>query len=393
MIQRILEKSLTNTPKSILLLGARQVGKSTLINSLKPDLTINFAKQSTYLEYAKDVSLIERNILAFEKNSKKENITIAIDEIQRLPLLLNTIQALIDEKPKQRKFYLTGSSARKLKRGKANLLPGRILYKKLLPLTYWEIKNIFSIDMLDKMLLIGSLPEVINESYGVDVLESYVETYLREEIQAEALTKDLGAYGRFLDLAAELSGQYINYSKIASDSEINKETIRRYVGILEDTLIINRINSFKNIHKKRKVRSKDRFVFFDLGVRNAVLKKHRTSITQNEKGHLFEQWLILQVQAYINYFSKPWQLSSFRDEYGNEVDLIIEAPDAIYAIEIKYGTKYKTSYTKGLKTFKTLLGKPIKSVIVYTGSTKQLGDIKEDVLPLSSFLDEFLPGI
>ena len=136
---------------------------------------------------------------------------------------------------------------------------GRVLIEYLPPLLYWELKDRFD---LDKALTIGTLPEIFLEEWGPDILGSYVAGYLREEIQAEALTKDLASYSRFLNLAAELSGQYMNYAKVASDSEINKETIRRYMEILADTLLVEHVPSFKGVDKRRRARQKDKFIFF-----------------------------------------------------------------------------------------------------------------------------------
>jgi uncharacterized protein len=268
--------------KSLLLLGPRQVGKSTLMNALNPDLIINLARQSEYLEHLKDPALLERLI-----DIQRPPNLVLIDEVQRIPSILNTVQSIIDQNKKIR-FALTGSSARKLNRGQANLLPGRVIYERMHPITFWELESEYSRAVLDKILVKGALPEVINSPLSDQLLESYVDIYLREEIQAEALTKDLGDYSRFLNLAAELSGQYLNFSKIASDSEINKEKIRRYFQILEDTLLIHRIESYGEIDSKRKARQKDRYVFFDVGVKNAILRQHRNQFTPTQLGTLLE---------------------------------------------------------------------------------------------------------
>jgi predicted AAA+ superfamily ATPase len=356
-------------------------------------ISINFADQSSYVKYLKDPDLLRRVITSLESRlDSSARITIAIDEVQRIPSILNTVQALIDERPKQRIFLLTGSSARKLKKGQANLLPGRVFYRKLFPLTYWELHDRFDADLLEKILVKGSLPEVLLEDYGDQILDSYVETYLREEIQAEALTKDLGAYSRFLDLAALVSGEYLNYAKIASDSEINKETIRRYFSILEDTLLIYRIPSYGKFVTARKVRQKDKFIFCDLGIRNALLKKLNSNFTSTEKGPLLEQWLLQQIIAYVSYNRKNWRISTFRDEYDNEVDLIVETATETYAIEIKYGQRFKKSWTKGLLAFEKLLDKPIQMSIVYLGTELQKEN-KISIYPLQHFLEKVIPSI
>jgi predicted AAA+ superfamily ATPase len=289
MIERLLKnnlsKQLETSKKSILLLGARQTGKSTLIKELSPTLTINLARETTYREHLVDPKLIERQVAALPTNT---HCKIFVDEIQRLPSMLNTIQAIVDDN-KHIIFFLTGSSARKLKRGAANLLPGRILQHKLFPLVYWEINKQFN---LEKALQIGTLPEIYLETYGPDLLKDYIDIYLREEIIAESILRNHATYGIFLELAARFSGQEINYSKLASDSEIPKESIRRYVEILDDTLLIQRIPGFTATNSSRKAIQREKIIFFDLGVRNGILGIHKNKLTSKEYGCLFEQWVI-----------------------------------------------------------------------------------------------------
>lgn len=383
MYSRILENRFVKIlkSKSLLLLGPRQVGKSTLIRAINPDLVINLAKQSEYLDHLKDPALLERTILGRKKSS-----IVFIDEVQRIPALLNTVQSIIDENP-QIHFALTGSSARKLMKGKANLLPGRVLFERLFPITFWEIGKKLTPASLEKLLIKGSLPEIMDSELGDDILESYVDIYLREEIQAEALTRDLGDYGRFLNLAAELSGHYLNYSKISSESEINKEKVRRYFEILIDTLLIHRIESYGSVDPNRKARQKDRFIFFDNGVKNAILKKNRNRFSNTELGHLFEEWIFQQVIAWNFYHKKNWRISSYRDDRGLEVDLILETSKKTYIIELKYQTKYRSEFGAGLAEFARLNKKGnLIPLVVYTGSRPQKGDHGESVLPLEEFL-------
>ncbi len=367
MVARILFDKIAKSSKSVLLLGPRQVGKSTLCQQLKPDLTINLSDQEQFNKHLRDVSLIKRLV------SDSEKKLIVIDEIQRLPEMLNTIQFLIDNNPDKR-FILTGSSARKLKRGNANLLPGRVLVMNLSPLVYWEVVENF--DLL-KALTRGMLPEIYLKKDLEQVLYSYTNTYLREEIQAEALTKNLAAYSRFLDLAAVQSGLQINYTKLASDAEINKETTRRYFSILEDTLIIEKIPSYTSVQSKRRAQQKERFVFFDLGVCNAILRRVNNHFSDTELGKLFEQWFALQCIYYNKMMFCNWSITSFRTDAGDEVDLLIETQDRIIAIEIKYSQILREESTKGLKFFSSAAKsfnakKKVETYIVYLGADKQV---------------------
>jgi predicted AAA+ superfamily ATPase len=383
MIERALEKRIQATSKNVLLLGPRQVGKSTLTRSLSPGLVINLADEELFLGYSKEPARLKREIMALSSPT-----LIVIDEIQRVPSLLNTVQALLDAGLKHR-FVLTGSSARKLKRGGANLLPGRILLEFLDPLSFWELGKLFD---LETVLQRGSLPEIyLNKAEGLDILDSYTTIYLREEIQAEALSKNIGTYARFLDVAAEASGDWLNYSKIASDSEIPKETIRRFYQILEDTLVVFKINAFKPKNSKRRMSQRDRYLFFDIGVRNAILGLHRQKQTMTEKGRLFEQWFILQCCYFIHAHKLDWKLSSYRTEAGAEVDVIIDTGNKYLAIECKYGKTVTETQMKGLRSFAEIAHKPFEKYVVYQGERKQKFSGGEIAVPYDEFLREILP--
>ena len=386
MLDRTLFARLKNSTKSVLLLGPRQVGKSTLIQSLAPLKLINLMDENLYVSYLKEPARLKRELAGLERPS-----LVAIDEIQRVPALLNMIQLLLDEGSKHR-FLLTGSSARKLKRGHANLLPGRILMEHLDPLSFWELGEKFD---LEKAILLGTLPGVYLEETQTasEILESYEQIYLREEIQAEALTRNLGSYGRFLDLAAEASGQWINYSKISSDSEIPKETLRRFYSLLEDTLVAFRVEAFRPKTSKRRVSQRERFVFFDLGVRNALLGIHKGPLSPIEKGSLFEQWIFLQMMTFNHANKKGWRISSFRTDTGAEVDWILDTGKRLIAIECKWGKNVSAHDWAGLKTFDQYATRPVKKYVVYTGSSAQQFTKTEIAVPYQEFLADILPSL
>jgi len=386
MLDRTLFARLKNSTKSILLLGPRQVGKSTLVQSLAPSKLINLMDENLYVSYLKEPARLKRELAGLQRPS-----LVAIDEIQRVPALLNMIQLLLDEGSKHR-FLLTGSSARKLKRGHANLLPGRILMEHLDPLSFWELGEKFD---LEKAILLGTLPGVYLEETQTasEILESYERIYLREEIQAEALTRNLGSYGRFLDLAAEASGQWINYSKISSDSEIPKETLRRFYSLLEDTLVAFRVEAFRPKISKRRVSQRERFVFFDLGVRNALLGIHKGTLSPIEKGSLFEQWIFLQMMTFNHANKKGWRISSFRTDTGAEVDWILDTGKRLIAVECKWGKNVSAHDWAGLKTFDQYATRPVKKYVVYTGSSVQQFTKVEIAVPYREFLADILPSL
>ncbi len=289
-LQDILKVQIQKYHKSILLLGPRQTGKSSLLRELHPNLSINLAKQNEYRDHISDPGLLEKVVAPI---SDKGGV-VFIYEIQRIPEMLNAIQALIDENSKII-FLMSGSSARKLRRKEVNLLPGRIFSHFLFPLTFWELKSTL---VLEKCLSIGSLPEVYLMDYGPELLREYIDTYLREEIVAEALVRNITSFSRFLNLSALWSGQEINYSQIASDSEIPKETLRRYFDILVETLIVHRINGFSKSIVSRKAVQREKFIYFDLGVRNGILGFERDKMTSEYLGFLFEQWIVNQIISY-----------------------------------------------------------------------------------------------
>jgi len=385
VLVRTIEQRLRTSKKSILLLGARQVGKSTLTRALQPDLIINLADQAAYLGYAKEPGRLRRELAAMPRPS-----LVVLDEIQRVPELLNSVQAEMDERGRHR-FLLTGSSARKLKRGGANLLPGRIILEHLDPLSVWELGDAFD---LDRALQVGTLPGIyLDRESGEDVLDSYATVYLREEVQAESIIRDVGSYARFLDIAALASGDWINYSKLASDAEIAKETIRRFFQILEDTLVAFRIPPFEASHPSRRVNQRDRIVLFDIGVRNALLGQHRHPIPSIERGRVFEQWLILQCLYFIRAHRLPWRPYSYRTDAGAEVDLVLDTGRALLAIECKLGRNVTPGQLGGLHSFATATKRKVQSFVVFQGERAQAFAGGITAIPYLDFLRKTLPSL
>ena len=385
LFDRLIRRRLARSKKNVLLLGARQVGKSTLARSLDPSIIINLADEGSFLDYGKDPARLGR-----ELRSAKQPALVLIDEIQRVPSLLNTVQALLDEGSRHR-FLLTGSSARKLKRGGANLLPGRIVLEHLDPLTIWELGEAFD---LDRALRLGGLPGVYSdEDAPEDVLETYAAVYLREEIQAEALIRNVGTYARFLDLAAVSSGDWINYSKVASDAEIPKETVRRFFQILEDTLLCFRIPPFSPSSSGRRVSQRDRILLFDVGVRNALLGMHRVPPPATDKGRIFEHWFILQCLAFIRAHRLPWRVNAYRTDAGAEVDLAIDTGRRILAIECKLGRAVTAAQLGGLRSLAEVASKPLSGYVVFQGDRAQSMNHGIEAVPYRDFLLTLLPSL
>ncbi len=382
MYSRLVAEKIQKTAKSVLLLGPRQAGKSTLVKSLNPDLSINLAFEQVFLDYSAQPDLIEKVIL------RQQPKTIFIDEVQRIPSLLNTVQGILDDNPRKYRFYLTGSSARKLKRGRANLLPGRVVRYQLGPLIHAELGA--DLD-LDDALAFGTLPGIVtekDETAREELLRTYASTYLKEEIQAEALTHEIEGFARFLFVAASKSGEFLDFAKMGSQAAISQKTSSRFFEILEDTLIVTRINAFAANDTRRLVRH-PKFYFFDNGVLNGLLKNF--TVSEDRRGFLFEHFIVNQIITANYIFGEPARLATYRTEFGSEVDLIIEKGGDTLAVEIKSGARTSSDDFSGLRSLSTLRRKRGKrgAMLLYTGN-KAYSENDVDILPWREGLSEIL---
>lgn len=325
MIDRILSRAVGNSKKSALLLGPRQTGKSTLVKSLKPDLSINLADEIIYLNHAQDFSLLRSLI---ERSHAKR---IFIDEVQRIPELLNTVQALIDESSGL-KFYLTGSSARKLKKGGANLLPGRVINYSMGPLTLKELNYSFK----REDLIYGYLPGIYNSDTikeKSDLLSSYSSSYLKEEIKAESLVRDIPSFARFLEVIPRSVTFFIDYSKLAKSAKVSRHQISRFFEIFEDTMIGTRIFSDPRLTEKYDLIKHPQFYFFDVGVYNGL--QNAFDLSPERLGILCEQTVFQQLFHTAHALQKNIQISTFRTRGGVEIDFWVKLDSKDYAIEVK----------------------------------------------------------
>lgn len=378
MFKRGLTPILSGSKKSVLLLGPRQTGKSTLIEGLNPEVTINLAHEPTFLTYSRNPSALDE---IFEYKRPK---SVFLDEIQRIPSLLNTVQVIMDKLKGQTQFFLTGSSARKLKRGNANLLPGRVHVYCLGPLCFSEIGPRME---LRRALSTGTLPAIYSDESKDDrrkTLLSYGATYLREEIQAEALTRNLEGFSRFLSVCATTSTQYMDLSRLSSEAQVPRESARRYFEILEDTLVVNRCPAFSKSNRRRLIQH-PRFFFFDTGVLNALLENFEVS--QDRIGVLFENFLYTQMIHSAMAKDVQIRISSYRTEHGAEIDFIVEREGTTWAIEAKSGPRVRDLNRRGFKSFQDYYGKPHHRIVAYTGNIARVAD-KIGILPWQKVLAE-----
>lgn len=328
-IKQLLEK------KSHFLFGPRATGKSSLVKHHLADqaLIIDLLHSETYMRLAENPSQLESML---ELN---QHPYVVIDEIQRVPELLNEVHRLIENK--QIRFLLTGSSARKLKRHGVNLLAGRARQAELYPLTYHELPHF----NLEHYLQYGGLPMIALSDEPHEDLDAYVHTYLEEEIKAEALVQKLPAFSRFLQLSALTSGATLNFTSIASDTGVSNVTLREYYQILEDTFLGFLVLPWQHAIK-RKTTSTARFYYFDTGVKNKLARINTIPEQTDLFGQAFEHFIAMELRAYISYTRKKLPLRFWRTINGHEVDFIIGDKAAI---EVKAARKISAKHLKGLK--------------------------------------------
>lgn len=378
-LKRALTPRLASARRSFLLLGPRQTGKSTLIRTLAPELEINLADEETYLAFLRDPGLLKQRV--------RDARTIFIDEVQRLPSLLNTVQYLLDQN-RPPTFYLTGSSARKLKRGQANLLPGRIFTYELGPLSLTELADRFS---LRRALRQGLLPGIYLErdfETWSKLLRSYAITYLKEEIQAEALTRNLEGFSRFFDVICAASGSFVDFTKFASLASIERMSARRYFDILVDTLVVRAIEPFARSGRTR-LTQHPRFYLYDVGVLNGALANFEAS--NDRIGSLFEHLVLQLIVSEFQGRDESVRLSVYRTEAGAEVDFVLERGHSVYALEIKATKKIGSGDLRGLKSFATFYGKAHTPLVIYMADQPARIDGVE-ILPLEQALSLLLAG-
>ena len=374
MYSRHLAAILRRHTRSVLLLGPRQVGKSTLMRELKPDLEINLAHEPTFLAFARDPNELEARLGALRSAGTR---AVFIDEIQRLPGLLNTIQSILDRPGHRLRFLLTGSSARKLRRGEANLLPGRIHAFRMGPLTSAELDHAIA---TPAALAYGTLPGIVTAPDDADrekTLGTYAATYLREEVQAESLSRSLEGFARFLTAIADWAGAHLDLAKVAQAAQVPRQSAGRWFEVLEDTLLVLRSDSFAKSATRRLVQH-PKFYFFDVGVLNGLLGNFTAS--PDRVGMLFEHLVYTQLVHSAAAFDETIKVSTFRTEHGAEVDFIVERGRDLFAIETKASRTVSAVDLRGLGRFADYAGRKHRPMVWYLGrERKRIEGV--DILP------------
>jgi predicted AAA+ superfamily ATPase len=385
--ERRLEEALSapvSRHKVRLLLGARQTGKTRLLRHMLAGPGTRFFDLQDSAErrrFEADPSLFSREVRALPAAVR----TVAVDEIQKVPALLDEVQALFDSAPRRWRFYLTGSSARRLRAGSANLLPGRSHAYRLHPVCGWELGRdddgpalalpppgaarrraagcpaaatgappaCFPAQRLDRILLLGCLPGVRSEPLATAraTLATYVGHYLEEEIRREALVRELGPFLSFLRVAALESGRQVNLARLSQESGVPASTLKNYYQVLVDTFVGHWIPPYAGRSRKRLLTS-PRFHIFDVGVRNAAAEVGFAPRVSDELGGpLLEQWVAQELVARADYAGPGHRVSFWRTTYGVEVDLVWESPREDVPVEVKWSTRPRPVDARHLETF------------------------------------------
>ncbi|MBL4682580.1 MAG: ATP-binding protein [Pseudomonadales bacterium] len=323
--------------ESFFLWGPRQVGKSTLLKQLYADaLWVDLLKADEFRRYTQHPERLREELLAIPHQK-----AVIIDEIQKVPQLLDEVHWLIENK--QIHFALCGSSARKVKSGHANLLGGRAIRYELYGLVSAEIGAQFD---LDRLLNNGYIPNHYDKKNARRHIQAYISDYLKEEIAAEGLVRNLPAFADFLDIVALTDGELVNYANIARDCGVANNTVKEYFQILQDTLLGCWLPAYRK-RPKRRVSKMPKFYFNDIGVVNLLAKRHTLEQGSELYGKAFENWIFHELKCHSQYSELFYQLSYWRLSSGLEVDFIINDMDI--AIEAKASKRIKNIHLKGLR--------------------------------------------
>ncbi|MFO1258557.1 MAG: AAA family ATPase [Gammaproteobacteria bacterium] len=340
--------------RNFFLFGARNTGKSTLLKNrygIRGALWIDLLDPALEERYARDPSILQAEVLALESEIQY----IIIDEIQKIPKLLDVVHKLIESTEK--KFIMTGSSARKLKHGGSNLLAGRAFVYHLYPFTSFELDEAFQ---LNDALKWGTLPGIFsmtNDEEKTSFLQAYAQTYLKEEIWVEQFIRKLDPFRKFLEVSALSNGKIINVSNIARDVGVDDKTVKEYFSILEDTLIGFFLEPFQHSFRKR-LSAKPKFYYFDPGVVRALSRMLSVSLLPSTSayGEAFEHFIILECLRMAAYYKSEYRFSYLKTKDHAEIDLVVERPgEKILFIEIKSSTDLRkedvASYSKIVSDF------------------------------------------
>lgn len=374
----LLKRLFAKPAQSFFLFGPRGTGKSTLMHAhYKDALWIDLLNPETLRSYSAHP---ERLFDVVQGNPDKK--VIVIDEVQKIPSLLSVVHALIEEK-RGLQFVLTGSSSRKLKRTGADLMAGRALQRHLHPFMATELGNNFS---LENALQVGMLPLLLGSPNPRDALQAYVGLYLKEEIQAEGLVRNLESFSRFLEIISFSHASLLNITNIARECEVKRKTVENYIEILEELLLAYRLPVFSK-RAQRDLSVHPKFYLFDSGVFRALRPKGPLDRVEEIEGVALEGLVAQHLKAWNDYSSEKHDIGFWRTRSGLEVDFVVYGPLGFWALEVKNATKVYPVDTKPLEAF--LTDYPMaQGILLYRGNERM---VQKGVLCIPC--DEFLGAL
>jgi len=371
-------RALAAPKRSFFLLGPRATGKSTWLRERFAGATwFNLLESDLFFTLLRDPAELRRRVLATAPG------WVVIDEIQKLPVLLDEVHAIMSAHPRRYEFALTGSSARKLRRGSANLLAGRAVNRSMFPLTLSEVAGAVPIA---ELLRFGGLPglwsEIDEARARVELLEAYAGNYVREEVQQEAAVKNLQSFARFLGVASLANAQVVNVAALARDAGVARMTVQSYFDVLTDTLLGTWLPAWQKKARIKQV-GHPKFYFFDTGVARTLAGRIHDSVESAERGHLLETWIFHELRAHLAHSGVAGELSYWRTASGVEIDFIWSRGKKHVGVEVKATERWRPEHAKALQV---ALAEGIiqRAFVVYLGQVPLLeGAVK--VLPVDAF--------
>ncbi|MDE0269266.1 MAG: DUF4143 domain-containing protein [Acidimicrobiaceae bacterium] len=362
--------------ETFFLWGPRQTGKSTLLRQQYPDgVWVDLLKADHFRRYLTRPELLRGELEAMGPDPSRQ---VVIDEVQKVPALLDEVHWLIENRGLC--FALCGSSARKVRHGAANLLGGRAVRYELRGLTVGEIGEAFD---LDRILNHGYLPRMYDSSRPRRLLEAYIADYLRQEVAAEGLVRNLPAFSDFLDVAALSDGDPVNYSNIARECGVSSPTVKAYFGVLEDTLLARWLPRWR-LRVKRRLAGAPKLYFEDVGVVNRLARRGVLQRGSHQYGKAFENWVFHELCAYVAYRELDEPLTYWRLPSGIEVDFVVG--DMRLAVEAKASTKITSTHLKGLRTLAEEHPNTNHKIVVCLEPRQRRTEDGIDITPAADFI-------
>jgi len=374
--KRILNISLPER-QSAFLWGPRKTGKSTFLKTnFSKSLVYDFLQTELFLELSREPWLLRERLLSKDEDTLK--YPVILDEVQKVPQIMDEVHWLIENK--KIRFIMCGSSARKLKRGKANLLGGRAWRYEMFPLASIELNEPNLMNILNR----GLIPDhYIQDEYN-RALKAYVQDYLKEEVFDEGLTRNIPAFSRFFDAMAYSHGELTNYSNIARDCGVDSKTVKEYYQILVDTLLGRMIAPYKRRQDRQVISRTPKFYLFDVGVAGLITKRHIAEEKGALFGKAFEHFILMELCAYSSYRNKDFEINYWRTKSGLEVDFVLGSGEV--AIEVKGASRVDKRDIRPLYAFIDRYA-PRKSIVVCNEREERIHE-KIRILPWKRFLND-----